>query len=426
MLDIKYIRDNTERVKKAVHQKNAQIDIDRLLHLDSEKRQLQYDFDHRRAHQKKISKEIPLMKKSGEDTTNVLNEMQTLAAELKSISNNITNLSETIEQIMIGIPNTPHPSVPEGQSEQDNVIDKDVNSIPEDNKSADYRKHHIIAEQLGLIDLIRGAKITGSGFPVYKGQGAQLERALSNFMLDFHCHNHNYQEVAVPFVVNRKAMTGTGQLPKLEDDMYHIDQDDLFLIPTGEVPVTNIFANEILPYSVLPAKFVTLTPCFRREAGSYGKDTKGLQRIHQFNKVELVRFVQPADSYAALEEMVNEAETILDALNLPYRRTLLCAGDMSFASAKTYDLEVWAPGARKFLEVSSLSNFEDFQARRASIRFRDDKGTVRFLHTLNGSGLATPRTFIAILENYQNPDGSVTVPQVLRKYMDGRDKITGI
>jgi seryl-tRNA synthetase len=277
-----------------------------------------------------------------------------------------------------------------------------------------------LADRNDLFDLKRAAKMSGSGFVAYTGKGAALERALINFFLDFHINRHGYSELWAPYIVSRETMTGTGQLPKLEEDMYHICDDDMFLIPTSEVSVTNFYANEILPYADLPQKFVSFSPCFRREAGSYGKDTRGLQRIHQFNKVEMVRFVEPDVSYDVLEDMVHDAEDILQALGLHYRVITLATGDLSFASAKTYDLEVWAPGTGKFLEVSSVSNFLDFQARRANIRFRDSDDKVKFLHTLNGSGLATPRSFIAVIETWQNPDGTITIPPPLRPYLNNR------
>lgn len=421
MLDIKYIRENVETVKAAVISKKCPVDIDALIKYDNERKRLQFDFEEKRSLQKRISKEIPVLNKAGRDTTEILADMQRTASKIKQIEADLKTINSQIENIMVSIPNIPHHSVPEGRNEQDNQVVKEA--VIKENTLSVKEEHHQITERLGMLDHIRGAKITGSGFPVYKGNGALLERALINFMLDYHRERHGYEELAVPYIVNRKAMFGTGQLPKLEEDMYRINQDDLFLIPTGEVPVTNIYADEIIPHTLLPCKFVSWTPCFRREAGSYGKDTKGLQRIHQFNKVELVRFVKQEDSYDALEEMVKEAEAVLEALGLPYRRVLLCSGDMSFASAKTYDLEVWTPMTEKFLEVSSLSNFEDFQARRSSIRYRDEKWKVRFVHTLNGSGLATPRTYIALLENYLNEDGSITVPEVLRKYLSGIDKI---
>jgi seryl-tRNA synthetase len=309
----------------------------------------------------------------------------------------------------------PFAEVPVGKDESFN------RHVREWGKKPDFaftpKEHTDIAAQNNLLDMQRGAKITGSGFPVYTGLGAQLERALINFMLSFQTKVNGYEEVMVPFIVNRKTMTGTGQLPKLENDMYRIDEEDYFLIPTAEVPITNLYSDEILPLSKLPIKLVGYTPCFRREAGSYGKETKGLQRVHQFNKVEMVRFVHPDESYAVLEEMVNNAELILQALGLHYRVVELATGDLSFASARTYDLEVWAPGAGRYLEVSSVSNFEDFQSRRAGIRFRDAEGKVRFVHTLNGSGLATPRAMIALLETYQQAEGSIVVPDALKPWM---------
>ena len=423
MLDLKYIRDNIATVKSGIATKKTELSIEVLLTQDEQRRKLQFDFDQLRAHQNKMSKEIPRLKKAGDDVESLLQEMQETAAQLKGLTAEITVLSSNIDELMSRVPNLPHHSVPIGETEADNQIIRHWQPSEHRQEAGELKEHHVIAAELELIDFPRGAKITGSGFPVYRGQGAMLERALISFMLEYHVEHHGYQELAVPHIVNRQAMYGTGQLPKLEDDMYRIEEEDFFLIPTAEVPLTNLFSNEILPFAELPIKFVAYTPCFRREAGSYGKDTKGLQRLHQFNKVEMVRFVPPSDSYLALEEMVTEAEGILQALELPYRVSLLNSSDLSFASAKTFDLEVWAPGAKRFLEVSSLSNFEDFQACRASIRYRDENNRVRFLHTLNGSGLATPRTYIAILENYQNPDGSITIPQVLRKYMNGLERI---
>jgi len=425
MIDLKFIRENPEVIKTALEKKRYKVDIDLLLDLDSEKRKLQYAFDTDKAHQNVISREIATKKKNREDISGIIVEMQKVANRVKETSNNLNRLTEQIDSILQSIPNIPDDSVPTGSNEDDNQLIrewKDTTRTEQDDSSG-LLDHLDLAEGLNLLDLPRGTKISGSGFPVYRRYGALLERALINFMLDYHIKNHNYQELAVPVLVNRQAMFGTGQLPKLEDDMYRINEDDLFLIPTGEVPVTNIYSGEILDYGQLPEKFVTFTPCFRREAGSYGKETRGLQRIHQFNKVELVRFVRPEDSPNALEEMVNEAEKILQALELPYRVMELNTSDLSFASAKTYDLEVWTPGLKKYLEVSSVSNFRDFQARRASIRFRDTDSKVHFVHTLNGSGLATPRTYIALLEHYQNQDGSITVPKVLQQYMHGMTKI---
>lgn len=422
MLDLKLIRENVDLVRQAIKNKNEKADIDAILELDDKKRKAQFEFDNLKAEQNRVSKEIGTLKKEKKDASSLLNEMQNMAADIKDLSTNLSNINTALEIAMLTIPNIPHESVIIGKSEDDNII------VREWGKKREFdfepKEHTELAEQNNLLDIIRGAKISGSGFPVYNSQGALLERALINFMLDFHIKKHGYREVMVPLIVNRETMTGTGQLPKLENDMYHINEDDFFLIPTAEVPVTNLFSNEIMPYNKLPQKLVAYTPCFRREAGSYGKDTKGLQRLHQFNKVEMVRFVHPDESWEVLEEMCNDAEEILQALKLPYHVLSLCTGDMSFASAKTYDLMVWAPGAQKYLEVSSVSNFTDFQARRASIRFRDTDGKVRFVHTLNGSGLATPCTFIAILENYQNEDGTITVPDVLVPYMHGLQVIS--
>lgn len=426
MLDLKFIRENTGQVREALKNKNYSLDLDELLQLDKEKRKVQFSYDNAKSQQNRISKEIALKKRNKEDVSGIIAEMQSVASEIKKMTSRLQSINSRLDAILCTFPNIPLPDVPVGRSEEDNVFIREWRPTPKTapEQPPQFYDHLELAEGLKLLDLPRGAKMSGSGFPVYRRHGALLERALINFMLDFHVKNHNYQEAMVPILVNRQSMFGTGQLPKLEADMYRIEEDDLFLIPTGEVPLTNIYADEILSVRQLPEKYVAYTPCFRREAGSYGKETKGLQRLHQFNKVELVRFVEPADSSNALEEMVAEAENILKALALPYRLLELNSSDLSFASAKTYDLEVWAPGMKKHLEVSSVSNFSDFQARRASIRYRDEDGKINFVHTLNGSGLATPRTYIAILENYQTADGSVSVPEVLQKYMCGIEKIT--
>ncbi|HPY97313.1 MAG TPA: serine--tRNA ligase [Candidatus Cloacimonadota bacterium] len=421
MLDLKFIRENIDLVKQSVKNKNEKADIDALINLDEKKRKAQFEFDNLRAEQNRVSKEIALLKKEKKDASELLSEMQSLATKIKELSSELSDLSASLDTYVLTVPNIPHSSVKIGKNEEENTIIREWGEKRE--FSFTPKEHTEIAEGLNLLDITRGAKITGSGFPVYTKHGALLERALINFMLDFHIQKHGYCEVMVPHIVNRQTMTGTGQLPKLENDMYHINEDDFFLIPTAEVPVTNLYANEILPLDKIPQKLVAYTPCFRREAGSYGKDTKGLQRLHQFNKVEMVRFVHPDDSWTILEEMCQDAEEILQALKLPYHVLSLCTGDMSFASAKTYDLMVWVPGAQKYLEVSSVSNFTDFQARRANIRLRDADGKVKFVHTLNGSGLATPRTFIAILENYQNEDGSITIPDALLPYMHGMTRI---
>ncbi len=415
MLDIKFIRANPELVRNAIRNKNEKADLDALLEADELRRKLQFDFDQLKARQNQVSQTIAQKKKAKEDATDLLQEMSAVADEIKTLNTALNDANARLENLLLQVPNVPHPSVPVGSDESANKIVREWGSKP----CFDFEPldHLEIAERNRLLDLPRGAKLSGSGFPVYTGRGAALERALINFMLNIHIQEHGYTEVSVPVLVNRKTMTGTGQLPKLEDDMYRVDLDDLFLIPTAEVPVTNLHADEVLRQDQLPLKYVSYTPCFRREAGSYGKDTRGLQRLHQFNKVEMVRLVEPESSYNALEEMLLDAERILQALGLHYRVVQLCTGDLSFASAKTYDLEVWAPGVGKYLEVSSVSNFDDFQARRANIRYRDKDGKPRFLHTLNGSGLATPRLFIALLENYQNAAGGVDLPTPLTGYL---------
>ncbi|MCF7794473.1 MAG: serine--tRNA ligase [Candidatus Cloacimonetes bacterium] len=420
MLDIKFVRENAELVKEAIQKKNEKADVDKILALDEKKRKIQFEFDTKRAEQNKVSKEIPKLKKAGEDITNVLKQMKGLAEIVKNLSAELSDISKELEQALLTIPNIPNPDVPTG-GEENNEFVKDWGEKKE--FTFKPKDHLELAEINDLLIMKRAAKISGSGFVGYKSKGARLERALINFMLDYHIQKNGYEEVMLPILVNRETMTGTGQLPKLEDDMYHVDLDDLFLIPTAEVSVTNLFSDEIMNRIDLPEKLVSYSPCFRREAGSYGKDTKGLQRLHQFNKVEMVRFTTPEESNIALEEMLIDAENILQALGLHYRVVTLATGDLSFASAKTYDLEVWAPGAGKYLEVSSVSNFEDFQARRASIRFRDEEGKVKFVHTLNGSGLATPRTVIALLETYQNEDGTVDLPKALKPYFAGSEKI---
>jgi len=421
MLDIKFIRENPNKVAEAAHHKNAKINLKKIFELDEKKRKLQFEYDNLRARQNSVSKKIPNLKKEKKDVSELLSQMQEISKKVKNLSAEIATVGSLLNNLLLQVPNIPHPDVPIGKDESANKFirewgeKRDFKFIPKD--------HLELAEINSLLDFARSGKISGSGFAIYTGKGAMLERSLINFMLDYHLEHHGYREIIAPYLVNRKTITGTGQLPKLENDMYRIEEDDFFLIPTAEVSVTNYYANEIISGKILPQKFVSFSACFRREAGSYGKDTKGLQRLHQFNKVEMVRFVHPSTSYDVLEEMVHDAEDILQQLELPYRIVALATGDLSFASAKTYDLEVWAPGANKYLEVSSVSNFEDFQARRASIRFRDEDGFVKYVHTLNGSGLATPRTIIAIMENYQNNDGSISVPKVLQPYLSGLTKL---
>ncbi len=416
MLDIKFIRKNIELVKKCIIAKGEKTNFDDIMNLDSQKRSLQFEYDQYKADQNRYSKEIPQYKKDGKDVSYLISELQDTAKKVKEISEKLSNISAKLDSELLKIPNIFDETVPIGKSDEDNIVIKKWGEKP----GFDFvpLDHIELAEKLQLIDFKRAAKITGSGFVCYTNKGANLERALINFMLDFHQKNHGYQEIFPPFLANRKTMTGTGQLPKLEEDMYRIKQDDFFLIPTAEVPVTNFYQDEILDESELPIKYVAYTPCYRREAGSYGKETKGLQRIHQFNKVELVQFVKPENSEYALQEILSNAVAILRSLKLPYRIRQLCSGDLSFAAYKCYDLEVWSAGLKKYLEVSSCSNYIDFQARRANIRYRSKIGRkLNFVHTLNGSGLATPRTMIAILENYQTRTGEIVVPEHLRQYL---------
>ena len=415
MLDIKFIRNNIELVRQAISNKNEKADLDKLLEIDEQRRQLQFAFDNLKAHQNSVSALIAQKKKTGENIENELKAMTKTAEEIKALSAQLSIVNGELEKLLLTIPNIPQEDVPVGKDESANKI---VKIWGEPKQFSFTPKDHLeLAIQNKLLDLPRGAKISGSGFPLYTGEGARIERSLINFMLEYHLQKHNYTELIAPVIVNRKTMTGTGQLPKLEEDMYRIEKDDLFLIPTAEVPVTNIFADEVLSYKDLPKQFVAYTPCFRREAGSYGKETKGLQRLHQFNKVELVHFTEPEKSAAALEQILSDAEDILQAFNLHYRVAALCTGDLSFASQKTYDLEVWAPGTGKYLEVSSVSTFGEFQARRANIRYKDKTGKVKHLHTLNGSGVATPRLLIAIWETYQQEDGTIKLPAVLDPFL---------
>lgn len=416
MIDLKYIRANPDVVRNAIVNKNEKADLDLLLVTDEKRRKLQYDFDQLKARQNSVSQIIAQKKRAREDASEELARMAKVAEEIKAIQADLNAVNTEVEARLLTIPNIPHPSVPIGRDESLNEVIRHEGEAPR--FDFEPKDHLDIANMNQMLDLSRGAKISGSGFPIYTGFGAKMERALINYMLEYHLQKHGYTELMVPIVVNRKTMTGTGQLPKLEDDMYHISEDDLFLIPTAEVPVTNIYADEVLSYKDLPQKYVAYTPCFRREAGSYGKDTRGLQRLHQFNKVEMVRFVEPENSEAALEEMLHDAEDILKAFGLHYRVVSLCTGDLSFASEKTYDLEVWAAGSGKYLEVSSVSNFGEFQARRANIRYKDADGKMRHPHTLNGSGLATPRLMIALLESYQHADGSLRIPDVLKPWME--------
>jgi len=421
MLDINIVRNDIEMVKQAVINKNENANLNSLLELDSKRKAQLIECDDLRNKRNVTSKKISELKSKKQDASNVIQEMKGVSDNIKQMEVDIKALTEEMESILLRIPNIPASDVPVGKDPTSNVIVKTWG------KRKEFRftplPHWEIGKTLDILDFERAAKISGAGFTLYKGAGARLERALYNFMLDLHSQEHGYTEIFPPYLVNRSSMTGTGQLPKLEEDMYRITGEDLFLIPTAEVPVTNIHSNEILSAKDLPLYYTAYTACFRREAGSHGKDTRGMLRVHQFNKVELVKFVRPETSYDELESLLSVSEKVLQLLGLQYQVAKLCTGDLSFAAAKCYDIEVWSAGVNKFLEVSSCSNFEDFQARRSNIRFRDDDGKIRHVHTLNGSGVALPRTMIAIIENYQREDGTVEIPEVLRPYMNGLDII---
>jgi len=418
MLDIKYIRENPDKVKKGIAAKNEKDRIDEVLELDEERRNIIVKVEELKAKRNKVSAQIPKMKKAGEDTTAVLAEMKEVSDQIAGFDTKLRDIENKLNDLLLFIPNLPHESVPVGKTVEENVVVREWlpegYSIESDRKFLD---HIELGKKLNILDFERGAKISGSGFPVYVGKGATLERALINFMLDYHLNEHNYTEVLSPFLVNRESMTGTGQLPKMSEDMYYIEKDELYTIPTAEVPITNLHRKEILNEKELPKNYVGYSACFRREAGSYGKEAKGFLRVHQFNKVEMVKLVKPEASYNELENIVSDAEDILKALMIPYRILLLCTGDLSFSAAKCYDIETWSPAENKWLETSSCSNFEDFQARRANIKFkRESEKKPEFVHTLNGSGLATSRLMVSLLEKYQTPKGTVEVPEVLRKY----------
>ncbi len=422
MLDIKRIRDDFENVKKAVESRGkGDYNIGRTIELDDKRRALLAEVEALKAEQNKASKEIPKMKKAGEDTTALMAEMKELSTKIAGLDEQVKAVQAELRDVLLGIPNTPNPDDPIGLDDNDNV---EIRRWGEPRQfDFDFKPHWDLGTDLGILDFDRAAKLSGARFTVYKGAGAKLERAIINFFLNLHTEEQGYTEILPPFMVGRNAMTGTGQLPKFEDDMYHIPEVDQFLIPTAEVPVTNLLSDEIIDGAELPIYYTAYTPCFRKEAGSAGRDTRGLVRQHQFNKVEMVKFVKPEDSYDELEKLTNDAEEVLQKLGIPYRVIILSTGDTGFSSAKTYDIEVWMPSYGRYVEISSCSNFEDFQARRANIRFRRDaKSKPEFVHTLNGSGLAVGRTFAAVLENYQNEDGSITIPEVLRPFM-GCDKI---
>jgi seryl-tRNA synthetase len=419
MIDVKRLRREPERIKELLSRRDkayAEL-VDELLAVDGERRVLISEVENLKSERNRLSKEIGKLFKEGkkEEALNLKSKVEEISDRIVQLEKELSQIEEKFNSLILSIPNPPHPSVPVGEDENDNVVvrywgekpDFDFEPVP----------HWDIAKNLDILDFERATKLAGSRFVIYKKWGAKLERALINFMLDLHTQEHGYEEVIPPFLVNTKTMTGTGQLPKFKNDLYKVENDDLWLIPTAEVPLTNIHSGEILSEKELPKYYTAYTPCFRREAGAHGRDVRGIMRLHQFNKVELVKIVHPDTSYEELERLVREAERVLQLLNLHYRVVELCTGDLGFSAAKTYDIEVWIPSQERYREISSCSNCEDFQARRAKIRFRDKEGKTRLVHTLNGSGLAVGRTVIAILEQYQQKDGSVVVPEVLRDYM---------
>jgi len=423
MLDIRYLRQNIDLVRKKLRQRGQAIDFDRFLTLDKERRDILLTVETLRNERNDASKEIGRLKKEKKDAAPLIAKMAEVSEKIKRLDDNLKAVEDDLNKFMLMVPNMQHESVPVGSGENDNVVVRLGGEKPV--FKYEPKEHWEIGENLNILDFSRGAKIAGARFTLYKGMGAALERALINFMLDLHVGEHGYTEVLTPFMVNRESMTGTEQLPKFAEDLFKIDGMEYYLIPTAEVPVTNIYREEVLEESNLPVYYVAYSPCFRSEAGSYGKDTRGLVRQHQFNKVEMVKFTKPEYSYDELEKLTANAEAVLDKLGIHYRTVNLCAGDLGFSSAKTYDVEAWMPGQNVYREISSCSNFEDFQARRASIRFRrEDGGKIEFVHTLNGSGLAVGRTVVAILENYQQADGSVIIPEALRPYLRGVDRIS--
>jgi seryl-tRNA synthetase len=422
MLELKYIRSNFDKIKEMIKNRGYDLDVSVFESIDRKRRDILPDLEGLRHDRNRVSQEIAQMKKNGEDASHVIEEMKKVSSEIKSKESELSRIEEDLNPFLMIIPNVPDESVPVGVDEKDNPVVRTWGEI----RKMDFEPlpHWDIGERSGILDFSRAAKMAGARFALYRGAGARLERALINFMLDVHTKEHGYTEVLPPFMVNAASMTGTGQLPKFKEDLFKIEGWDLYLIPTAEVPVTNIHREETLQEEALPVYYVSYTPCFRSEAGSYGKDTRGLIRQHQFNKVELVKFSKPETSYDELEKLTGNAEEILKRLGLPYRVVTLCTGDLGFSAAKTYDLEVWLPGQNVYREISSCSNFVDFQARRAGIRFkRKGASGTQLVHTLNGSGLAVGRTLVAVLENYQQKDGSVAIPDALKPYMGGMASI---
>jgi seryl-tRNA synthetase len=423
MLDIKYLRQNIEFVRQKMDERGQKIDFDRFIELDAKRRDILQAVETLRNERNSVSKEIGELKKKKADASALIEKMGNVSTKIKEYDESLRVTEEELNAFVMIVPNIQHESVPQGHGSEDNKVVHTWGEKPV--FSFEPKQHFELGESLNILDFARGAKITGARFTVYRGAGAAMERALVSFMLDLHVEKHGYTEVLTPFMVNAESMTGTGQLPKFKEDLFKIEGMEYYLIPTAEVPVTNIYREEILEEDKLPIYLVAYSPCFRSEAGSYGKDTRGLIRQHQFNKVEMVKFSKPETSYDELEMLTANAEEVLEKLGIAYRTVCLCTADLGFSSAKTYDVEAWMPGQNTYREISSCSNFEDFQARRASIRFRRaDSGKVDFVHTLNGSGLAVGRTVVAILENYQQVDGSVIIPEALRPYMRGLERIT--
>ena len=422
MFDIKLIREDVERVRKLVStKKDNTTDLNRILELDTKRRDITFQVENLKSKQNMVSKEIPRLKKEGKDVSSVLQEMKDLSDKIKEDDKVLSEIESELKDLLLRVPNLPHESVPIGDSDEDNVEVRKWGDVKD--FSFEPKAHWDIGEKLNILDPTRAAKVTGSRFTFYKGLGAKLERAIINFFLDTHAKS-GYEEVFPPFMVNRDSLTGTGQLPKFEEDVFKLEGMDYFLIPTAEVPVTNLYRDEILSADQLPLKHVAYSACFRSEAGSAGRDTRGLIRQHQFNKVELVKFATPESSYEELEKLTRDAELVLQLLGLPYRVVSICTGDLGFTAAKKYDIEVYMPSYGRYVEISSCSNFEDFQARRANIKYKENpKDKAKLVHTLNGSGVAIGRTVAAILENYQNEDGSVTIPEVLVPYMHGITEI---
>lgn len=422
MLDIKWIRENPDEARRMLQNRGYEYPLDELLDLDSLRRQKLIEVEGLKAKRNEGSKEVAKLKSKGEDPSNLMEEIRNINEDIKVLDKEVQDIEENLRDLLLQIPNKPHESVPVGKSEEDNVVVRSVGELPK--FDFEPKPHWELGEKMGLMDFEAGIKLAGSRFTVLRGNGARLARALINFMLDLHTREHGYLEFEPPFIVNSKTMTGTGQLPKFANDLYHCESDDLWLIPTAEVPLTNMHAEEILDEDVLPLYYTAYTPCFRREAGSHGRDVRGMLRQHQFDKVELVKICTPETSYDELEKLTQNAEEVLKRLGLPYRVVCLCTGDMGFAASKTYDLEVWLPSQNTYREISSCSNCEDFQARRMNTRYkpRGAKGT-RFVHTLNGSGIAVGRCLIAIMENYQQADGSIKIPDALVPYMKGLTEI---